>query len=91
MASGAKNEGEPRRRALIPLRALSAALGSVPTVALSSALRQRSVVHNQRTLEINQRLFVTVSVRRLAACEPLRLPASSIRRLDLAGNGQATE
>ncbi len=36
-ARGAKNKGEPCRPTLIPLRALTAALGSVPTVALSSA------------------------------------------------------
>ena len=35
--SGAKNKGEPCEPTLIPLRALTAALGSVPTVALSSA------------------------------------------------------
>ena len=59
-----------------------AALGSVPTVALSSASGSISIASMIKTENIFD--HVTVLIRRLRASESLRLPASSMRPLDLA-------
>ena len=69
---GAKNKGEPCEPTLVPLRALTAALGSVPTVALSSASGDSRIARNTREGR-NLSTHVTVLIRRLRACESLRL------------------
>ena len=81
MAARAKNKGEPFGPPSF-LFEPCAALGSVPTVALSSASGSPSIASKTKT-EIPFD-HVTVLIRRLPACEYLRLPASSMCPLDLA-------
>ena len=81
--SGAKNKGEPLGPPLIPLRALTAALGSVPTGA--PILRVRLLKHNipNQTTERPFDACDGVDSPPLGRANPCGSCASSTRPLDL--------